>query len=164
MKSVRTKTRERLQRKIDILHNWALVGVPIDKKGELPKSVTQFAAWTDDGLGLEAIPSPNAVSANGPNRELIKEAVDLIKALRVPIRKATPQAEKASRLTLKLAESERRVRELTGAWHMARELAAQREIDCVSYKTRVEDLEAENAQLRRHIDQVVPLRNAKTRT
>jgi hypothetical protein len=152
------RTREKLACKIAVLRRWALEGMPPEQRDRAPKSIRQLASWTDAGLGLEAIGSPNAVSTKGPHGELVKEALDYLGRLRVVERRAEKKGERLARLDAELAEARERMGKLAGAWHMARERASELEDDCASQAARIGELEAENARLKRLLADVVPLR------
>ncbi|GFE77448.1 hypothetical protein [Novosphingobium sp. TCA1] len=71
---------QRIDRRIEVLTDWLENGVPREKIGNLPESLTAAREWEDDTLGIERIPSPRTFTRNHADTDLGKK-VCLIEGL-----------------------------------------------------------------------------------
>jgi flagellar biosynthesis regulator FlaF len=146
----------KIKGKITVLERYVAKGAP--EGAFIPKDLTSFRLWEDTPLGLEKIGSPNTLDK--PYNETLKnQALELITQLRKNKKWSDNPAGIINRLRKQVKRLSRLVRELASQLHSTRQDLDQARQSERRWKKRVEELNEENAELRRKLSTVISLRS-----
>jgi len=111
------KIHERILNKNKILTKWNEEGIPSGSKGEVPRSIRQFAKWENKTLKLQKITTPNAMTRSGPYASLVLEAERLMNALFRTQFKPEKRVDALVAIKSRLEKKEAMLERITNGWH-----------------------------------------------
>ncbi|KEZ17223.1 hypothetical protein CP98_03723 [Sphingobium yanoikuyae] len=155
---------QRIDRRIEVLTDWLENGVPREKIGSLPVSLTAAREWEDETLGIARIPSPRTFTKNHQDSDLGAK-VCLIEGLLTDIRQkwATPRRKKSARGTTAQPEPkssapwsehiacEKCLKAHVDKYHMMAERLATAVNLSLSHEARLEDKDEEINRLNKEL-------------
>ncbi len=142
--------------KISILEKYLAEGVP--ENAFVPKSETQFRLWEDSSLELKKIGSPNTL--NKPYNKQFKQRIAfLVHELATRKDRKERKTHLVDTLRAKVKEKDQLISDLAGQWHSVKQQLERSENNEKRLQARVEQLNAEVAQLTQQVRKVVPLKN-----
>jgi hypothetical protein len=149
---------ERLKKKIAVLRQWLVEGIPEESRNTIRFSIRWLAEWYDPALGVERIIRPNDVSKNGPYGDLVREAEQVLQLLQKTARVYETKHEENSRLKAEIIDLKTQNAKLADQWHDERERANVLEETVVSMRSNLAGAQAEIGHLRQQLVRVIPLR------
>jgi chromosome segregation ATPase len=144
----RDEAQAKIQRKIDVLSQWAEHGAPED--AFVPASENQFRTWQDEELGLEPIGSKGTL--NQPhNRVLKREANRLLDLLQKNTQRKEQRRdsrrERTERLATELETVKVQLADMATRYSAERDEARRARREALSLRQRIADLQEDRAAL-----------------
>ena len=154
--SRKTEAQKLIQDKILILEKYLSEGVP--ENAFVPKNKTQFRLWEDSTHNLKKIGSPNTLTK--PYNKQLTERIDfLLHELATRKNRKVRKTQIVDTLRAEVKEKNQLISDLAGQWHATRQQFERTENNEKRLQARVEELNAEVADLKRQIRTVSPLRS-----
>jgi hypothetical protein len=158
MKPDKSRVHVRLEKKIAVLRKWVSKKIPEDCRKRMRFSIKWVAEWSDPELGVEAIGSPNAISKNGPYRDLVGEVQELLVSLQKTSRAYRTRGEENAILKAEVKDLKRVNKNLSDQWHVERDKRKAEETALAFTRSTLAAAELEIGRLREQLTRVIPLR------